>query len=173
MDAVVEWWQSLWRDGFFAFVDGITPLWWMIGSVAGFGLGFLTSGRVDFGSTLAVGCLVAGIADLFGASAAVQLALLPTTSICLCVAFAWRLWSRQSESSTSVALVPADVIGCAGVVLAVDEVDRRRLRVQLDGRHAWSARSVDGTPLSPGARVRVRSRDRGMLLVEVDTEQRK
>jgi membrane protein implicated in regulation of membrane protease activity len=64
------------------------------------------------------------------------------------------------------------VVGCAGVVLVVDEVDHRLMRVQLDGRHAWSARSADGTPLSPGARVRVRSRDRSTLLVVVDTEQR-
>jgi len=173
MDAFLSWWQTLWQGGVFAAVEAITPLWWMIASVAGFGLGFLTSGRIDFGSTLAAGCLVAGVADLFGASAAVQLALIPATSIVLCTVFVWRLWANRTPDSTTAALVPADVVGCAGVVLSVDPSDASRLRVQLDGRHAWPARCADGVHLKPGARVRVRSREQGVLVVVADTEPRK
>jgi membrane protein implicated in regulation of membrane protease activity len=173
MNPVVEWWQSLGRDGLFALVEAITPLWWMIAAVAGFGLGFFTSGRVDFGSTLAIGCFVAGVADLLGASAAAQLALIPATSIALCTVFVWRLWANRTPDSKTAALVPADVVGCAGVVLSVDPSDASRLRVQLDGRHVWPARCADGIHLTPGARVRVRSREQGVLVVVADTEPRK
>ena len=173
METFLIWWHTLWQDGVFAAVETITPLWWMIASVAGFGFGFLASGRIDFGSTLAAGGLIAGVAVLLGASAAVQLALIPATSIALCTVFVWRLWANRTPDSKTAALVPADVVGCAGVVLSVDPSDASRLRVPLDGRHTWQARCADGGHLMPGARVRVRSREQGVLVVVADTEPRK
>lgn len=173
MDSILEWCRSTWQGGVLAAVEAITPLWWMIVAVAGFGLGFLTSGRVEFGSTLAAGCLVAGVADLCGASAWLQLALVPVTSMVLVGAFAWRLWSRSPASGAAGALVPGEVVGCSGVVVSVDETDPRRLRVRLDGRHEWPASCVDGTRFVPGDRIRVRSRERNLLLVETEPRTRK
>ena len=168
MEFVSRWINRAGELGFVGVVDAVTPVWWVITGLVLFGAGFFSTGRVGFGSTLSVGCLAAGIADALGASATVQLIVVPLSSLLLLSVFTIRMLRRRDELPATVSVVPGGVEGLVATVVSVDPERPWQVRVRVKDRHPWSAACTEGHSLVVGDKVRVLARDGQQLEVQKD-----
>lgn len=109
-----------------------------------------------------VGALAAFVANLLGADLAVQLVVFLVVSVaCLVVLRPVFLKYRKRGQAAE----PTHVGACAIVTETIDN-DALVGRVEIENHMSWSARSADGSVISVGENVVVRSQESVKLIVE-------
>ena len=111
----------------------------------------------------AAGALIAFLLNLFGVSVPIQLIAFVLTSAGFVALI--RPWAKRFINNRREATNADTFLDCEGIVIeAIDEV-KGTGQVRIRGQ-VWTARSVDGSPIPEGAKVRSRSIAGVKMLVE-------
>ena len=138
----------------------MNPYWWLgiaavMAVVEAVSLGFITIWFV-------VGALAAFAAGFFGADLTVQIVVFLAVSLaCLALLRPFALKHRKIGKSHE-----ATPVGLNAVVVERIDADALSGRVETPDHMTWAALSADGSPIEPGAQVRVVDQKSIKLIVE-------